>query len=180
MSLGCFVEQATGFTGSLMTMVSSSGLDCISASTSQSSRVYCLNAVPDNTVFGSTILAECGGSHMTCLVAAHFAASFHVVPVVAFSTCCLVNGSITSETHSEVRPACMLSHWRTFVSSSVPLFFYCNMFVFYLMWKILNIFCMLLRAARGVCMCIWTGRLCLAAQDVTKHGDRPPSPMGVS
>ena len=65
---------------------------------------------------------------MTCLVAACFAASFHIVPVVAFSTCCLVNGSIPSETHSGVRPACMLSHWRTFVSSSVPSFFYHNIF----------------------------------------------------
>ena len=59
---------------------------------------------------------------MTCLVAAHFAASFHVIPLVVFSTHCLVNGLITSETHSEVKPVCMLSHWRIFTSSSVPLF----------------------------------------------------------
>ena len=121
-SSGCLLEPATGFIGSLTTMASSNGLDCISASTSWSSRVYCLNALLDNTVFGSTIMAGCGGGHMTCLVAAHFAASFHIMPVVAFSAYHLANSSITSETHSEVRPVCMLSHWRTFVSSSVPSF----------------------------------------------------------
>ena len=84
--------------------------------------IYCLNELLDDTVFGSTTLAGCRGGHMTCLAAACFAASFHIIPVVAFSTCCLVNGSITSETHSEVRPVCTLSHWRTFASSSVPSF----------------------------------------------------------
>ena len=59
---------------------------------------------------------------MTCLSAAHFATSFHIAPVVAFSVCHLANGSITSETHSEVRPACTLSHWRILISLSVPLF----------------------------------------------------------
>ena len=59
---------------------------------------------------------------MSCLVAACFAASFHIMPVVAFSTHCVANSSITSETHSEVRPVCMLSHWRTFASLSVPSF----------------------------------------------------------
>ena len=120
MSSGCLLELATGFTGSSMTMVSSAGLVRTSASTNRSSRVYCSNALLDDTVFGSTILGRCGGGCMTCLVAARFAALFHVMPVVAFSTHCLANSSITSETHSEVRPACMLSHWRMVSSSSVP------------------------------------------------------------
>ena len=55
---------------------------------------------------------------MTCLVAACFAASFHVIPLVVFSA----NGSITSETPTEVRPACTLSHQRILKSSSVPSF----------------------------------------------------------
>ena len=59
---------------------------------------------------------------MTCLAAAHFAASFHVIPVVAFSACHLANSLITSETHSEVRPVCTLSHWRIFASLSAPSF----------------------------------------------------------
>ena len=119
---GCWLEPTTGFTGSLMTTELSACLDT-SASASWLSRVYCSNALLDDTVFGSTILAGHGGGHMTCLVAAHFAALFHVMPLIAFSDCHLANGSITSETHSEVRPLCSLSHWRTFVSSSVPLFY---------------------------------------------------------
>ena len=59
---------------------------------------------------------------MTCLVAACFAASFHIVPFVVFSACHLANGSITSVTHSEVRPVCTLSHWRIFTSSFVASF----------------------------------------------------------
>ena len=35
---------------------------------------------------------------MTCLVAACFAASFHIVPFVVFSACHLANGSITCDT----------------------------------------------------------------------------------
>ena len=35
-----------------------------------------------------------------------------VVPFVVFSARHLVNSSITSETHSEVRPACTLSYCR--------------------------------------------------------------------
>ena len=50
------------------------------------------------------------------------AASFHVVPVIAFSDCHLANGSMTSVTHSEVRPAFLLSQWRTAMSLSFPLF----------------------------------------------------------
>ena len=121
-SLGCLLEPATGFAGSSMTMALSNGLDRASTSASQLSRVYCLNALLNDAVFGFTTLAGHGGGHMTCLAAAHFAASFHIVPAMAFSTHHLVNSSITSETHSEVRPVCMLSHWRTFASSSVPSF----------------------------------------------------------
>ena len=42
----------------LSQQVSSSGLDCIYTSTSQSSRVYCLNALLDDAMFGSTVLAR--------------------------------------------------------------------------------------------------------------------------
>ena len=118
----CLLEPATSFTGSSMTIALSIGLDCISTSTSLSSRVYCSNALLDDTVSSSATLAGHGGGHMTCLLAAHFAASFHITPVMAFSAHYLANGSITSEMHSEVRPACMLSHWKIFTSSSVPLF----------------------------------------------------------
>ena len=119
---GCLLESATVFTGSSMIMVSSDCLRCFSTSANQVSRVYCLNALLNDAVFGSTILARCGGGHMTCLVAARFAASFHIMPLIAFSNHHLANGLMTSETHSEVRPACSLSHWRTFTSSSVPSF----------------------------------------------------------
>ena len=112
MSSGCLLEPATGFAGSSTTMALSNGLDCIFMLTSRSSRVYCLNALLNDAVFGSTILAGHGGGCMTCLVAAHFAALFDIVPVMTFSAHHLVNNSITSETHSEVRPVCMLSHWR--------------------------------------------------------------------
>ena len=122
MSLECLLETATSFTGSLMTMASSSGLDCTSVLASWLSRVYCLNAPLDDMVFGSTTLAGHGGGHMTCLLAAWFAASFHVVLVMVFSTHHLENSLSTSETHSEVKPACMLSHWRIFTSLSVPSF----------------------------------------------------------
>ena len=122
MSSGCLLESATVFAGSSTTMASSDCLGCFSASTNQLSRVYCLNALLDDAVFGSTILARCGGGCMTCLVAACFAALFHIMPLIAFSDHCLANSSMTSETHSEVRPVCSLSHWRTFTSSSVPSF----------------------------------------------------------
>ena len=59
---------------------------------------------------------------MTCLAAAHLAASFHVIPMVAFSDHHLANGSITSVMHSEVRPAFLLSQWRIMMSSSIPSF----------------------------------------------------------
>ena len=111
-SSGCLLEPATGFAGSLTTMASSSGFACASTSENRSSSVYLLNSLCDGVV-GSTALSGGGGSHMTCLVAACFAASFKIVPVVAFSDRCLANGSITSVMHSEVRPA---------MSSSVPSF----------------------------------------------------------
>ena len=123
MLLGCLLEPATGFAGSSMTMASSAVLDHASMSASQLSRVYCSNAVLDDMVFSSTTLARHGGGRMTCLSAAHIAASFHIMPVMAFSAHCLANDSITSETHSEVRPACMLSHWRICSSSFVPSFY---------------------------------------------------------
>ena len=103
-----------------MTIASSRGLDCASASVSRVSRVYKLNSPLDEAVFSSTALAGCGGGCMTCLAAAHFSASFHVVPWIVFSDHCLVNGLITSVMHSEVRPACLLSRWRTVISLSVP------------------------------------------------------------
>ena len=58
-SLGCLLEPATGFTGSLMTIASSNGLDRASMLASQLSRVYCSNALLDNVVFGSNTLAGC-------------------------------------------------------------------------------------------------------------------------
>ena len=109
-SLGCLLEPATGFTGSSMTMALSNGFACASASDSWLSSVYWLNVPGDGAVVDSTALRGHGGGHMTCLAAACFAASFHVAPVVAFSDRCLVNGSITSVMHSEVRPAFLLSH----------------------------------------------------------------------
>ena len=122
MSLGCLLESATVFTGSSMIMALSDCLRHFSTLANRVSRVYCSNALLDDAGFSSTILAGCGGGHMTCLVAAHFAASFHIMPLIAFSDCHLAKGLMTSETHSEVRPACLLSHWRTFASSSVPSF----------------------------------------------------------
>ena len=115
--LGCLLEPATGFTGSSMTMASSNGFACASTSDSQASSVYWLNSWLDRAVVDSTALGGCGGGHMTC-----FAASFHVALVVAFSDCCLANGWITSVMHTEVRPAFLLSQWRTAISSSVPSF----------------------------------------------------------
>ena len=122
MLLGCLLEPATGFTGSSTTMASSSGLACASASDSQVSSVYWLNSLLNRAVVGSTALGGCGGGCMTCLVAAHFAASFYITLVVAFSNRSLENSSITSVMHSEVRPAFLLSQWRTVISLSIPSF----------------------------------------------------------
>ena len=119
---GCLLKPATGFAGSSMTIASSRDLDCASASASWASSVYWLNSPLDEAVFSSTALAGCGGGHVTCLVAAHFAASFHIRLWIMFSDCHLANGSMTSVMHSEVRPACLLSQWRTVISSSVPSF----------------------------------------------------------
>ena len=116
-SSGCLLEPATGFTGSSMTIASSYNLACASTSDSQASKVYWSNLPLDGAVVGSTALGGCGGGCMTC-----FAASFHVAPVVVFSNRCLANSLITSVMHSEVRPAFLLSQWRTVISSSVPSF----------------------------------------------------------
>ena len=123
MLLGCVLEPATGFTGSSMIMASSCG--CVftfAASDNRSSSVYCLNVLGDRAVVDSTALTGCGGGCETCLVAARLAASFHVLPDMAFSDHLLANGSITSAMHSEVSPVFWLSQWRTFSSSSSPLF----------------------------------------------------------
>ena len=120
---GCLLEPATGFAGSLTIMASSLGFVCtFAASDNQSSIVYCLNLLGDRAVVDSTAMMGCGGGHMTCLTAAHLAASFHVLPDMAFSDRLLANGSITSVMHSEVSPAFWLSQWKTFSSSSVPSF----------------------------------------------------------
>ena len=105
------------------TMASSIGFVCaFAASDNQSSSVYCSKVPADGAVVDSTALAGHGGGCVTCLAAAHLAASFHVLPVTAFSNCLLVNSSITSVTHSEVSPAFLLSQWRTFSSLSIPSF----------------------------------------------------------
>ena len=122
MLLGYLLEPATGFTGSSMTIVSSRDLDCASTSVSQSSSVYWSNSLCNGAVVDPTALNGCGGGCMTCLAAACFAASFDVMPMVAFSNHCLENSSITSVTHSEVRPAFLLSQWRSVMSLFIPLF----------------------------------------------------------
>ena len=122
-SSGCLLEPATGFTGSSTIMALLHG--CVFAfavSDNQLSSVYCSNVPGDGAVVDSTALTGHGGGHETCLVAARLAASFHILPDMAFSTRCLVNGLITSATHSEVSPVFWLSQWRTFSSSSVPSF----------------------------------------------------------
>ena len=120
---GCLLEPATGFAGSLTTMVSSLGFVCaFTASDNWSSSVYCSNVPDDRTVVSSTALTGCGGGHVTCLAAARLVASFHVLPVMVFFDRLLANGSITSVTHWEVSPAFLLSQWRTFSSLSVPSF----------------------------------------------------------
>ena len=122
-SSGCLLEPATGFTGSSTIMASSLGFVCtFTASDNRSSSVYCSNVPGDGAVVDSTALTGRGGGHETCLVAARLAASFHVLPDMAFSNCPLANGLITSATHSEVSPAFWLSQWRTFSSSSIPSF----------------------------------------------------------
>ena len=120
-SSGCLLEPATGFTGSSTIMASSHGcVFAFAASDNRLSSVYCSNVPNDGAVVDSTALTGCGGGHETCLVAACLAASFHVLPDIAFSAHHLVNSSITSAMHSEVSPAFWLSQWRTFLSSSIP------------------------------------------------------------
>ena len=122
-SSGCLLEPATGFAGSLMIMALSLGFVCaFAASDNRLSSVYCSNVLGDRAVVDSTALMGCGGGCETCLTAARLAASFHVLPDMAFSNHHLVNSSITSAMHSEVSPAFWLSQWRTFSSSSIPLF----------------------------------------------------------
>ena len=123
MSLGCLLESATGFAGSLMTMALLIRFVCaFTAPDSRLSSVYCLKVPSDGAVVDSTALTGCGGGCVTCLTAARLAASFHVLPVMVFSNHLLANGSITSVTHSEVNPAFLLSQWRIISSSSVPSF----------------------------------------------------------
>ena len=123
MSLGCLLESATGFAGSLMTMASSIGFVCaFTASDSWSGSVYCSNVPSNGAVVDSTALTGCGGGHVTCLTAARLAASFHVFPVIAISDCLLANGLMTSVTHSKVSPEFLLSQWRIMTSSSVASF----------------------------------------------------------
>ena len=123
MSSGCLLEPATGFTGSLTIMASSLGFVCtFAASDNQSSSVYCSNVPDDRAVVDSTALPGRGGGCVTCLAAACFAALFNILPEMVFSDHLLGNGSSTSAMHSEVSPAFLLSQWRTFSSSSVPLF----------------------------------------------------------
>ena len=86
-------------------MVSSNGFACASTSDSQASNVYWSNSLLNGAVVDSTALGGRGGGRMTCLMAACLAASFHILLVIAFSDCHLVNGSMTSIMHSEVRPA---------------------------------------------------------------------------
>ena len=76
-----------------MTIASSNGLACASASDSGVSSVYWLKLLLDGAVVGSTALGGHGGGRMTC-----FAASFHVALVVAFSDRCLANSSIMLDT----------------------------------------------------------------------------------
>ena len=123
MSSGCLLEPATGFTGSLTIMASLCGcVFAFAASDNRLSSVYCLNVPGDGAVVDSTALMGHGGGRETCLVAACLAASFHVLPDMAFSARHLANGLITSATHSEVSPVFWLSQWRTFSSSSIPSF----------------------------------------------------------
>ena len=123
MSSGCLLEPATGFAGSLTIMVSSLGFVCaFSASDNRLSSVYCSNVPGNRAVVDSTALMGRGGGCVTCLTAACLAASFHVLPDMAFSNHLLANGSITSVMHSEVSPAFWLSQWRTFSSSSIRSF----------------------------------------------------------
>ena len=90
---GCLLEPATGFTGLLTIMASLRGcVFAFAASDNQLSSVYCLNVLGDGAVVNSTALMGRGGGRETCLVAACLAASFHVLPDIAFSTRHLANG----------------------------------------------------------------------------------------
>ena len=100
------LEPATGFAGSSTIMALSLGFVCTFAvSDNQLSNVYCSNVLCNGAVVDSTALTEHGGDRETCLTAAHLAASFHVLPDMAFWDRHLANGLITSAMHSEVSPA---------------------------------------------------------------------------
>ena len=90
---GCLLEPATGFTGLSTIMTLSCGcVFAITASDNRSSSVYCSNVPGNGAVVDSTALMGRGGGHETCLVAAHLAASFHILPDMAFSDRHLANG----------------------------------------------------------------------------------------
>ena len=121
MSSGYLLEPVTGFTGSSTIMALSHGCGfAFAASDNRSSSVYCSNVLGDGAVVDSTALTGRGGGCETCLVAARLAASFHILPDMAFSNRRLKNGSITSAMHLEVSPVFWLSQWRIFSSSSIP------------------------------------------------------------
>ena len=123
MSPDSLLEPATGFAGSSTIIELSRGFVCtFTASDNQLSSVYCSKVPDDGAVVDSTALTGQGGGCRTCLAAACLAALFHALPVMVFSNHLLANGSIASVMHSEVSPAFLLSQWRTFSSSSIPLF----------------------------------------------------------
>ena len=69
-SSGCLLEPATGFAGSLMTMVSSLGFVCtFTVLDNQLSSVYCSKVPDDGAVVDSTALTGHGGGRVTCLAA---------------------------------------------------------------------------------------------------------------
>ena len=120
-SSGCLLEPATGFAGSSTIMASSLGFVCtFTASDNWSSSVYCSNVPGNGAVVNSTALMGHGGGRVTCLTAARLAASFYVLPEMAFSNCLLVNGSIISVMHSEVSPVLDTDHW-CISNKSIPL-----------------------------------------------------------
>ena len=115
MSSGCLLEPATGFAGSSTIMALLLGFVCTFAVSDNWSRnVYCSKVPDDGAVVDSTALTGHGRGRVTCLAAACLAASFHALPVMAFSDRLLANGLITSVMHSEVSLAFLLSQWRTF------------------------------------------------------------------
>ena len=75
MLLGCLLESATGFTGSLMTMALSIGFVCaftFAVSDSRLSSVYYSNVPSNRAVVDSTALTGRGGGRVTCLMLGSF------------------------------------------------------------------------------------------------------------